>query len=351
MVIKTSTLAVTLALALWTVGCGPAVTLRMLEPAAVTVPPHVETVALVDRSRPSNAGEGILGVIEGVFTGEAIGVDTEGRAQALQGLASGLANSPRFRVVKTITSRDEVESSLFDEGLGWAAASALCEQVGCQGIVALEAFDSDSRVDTSVERERYKDDEGDWHSRAVHVAQRETHVLVAWRLYDVAGTQVVDDMRDHARDETWEAKGKSEGDARRDLPSQYDTVRQLAFESGEIYAARIAPTWILVRRSYFGGGDDRLKQAKIHVKADDWPAAREIWLGMAEDPDLKLRGKAEFNLALAAEVEGLLTRAVEWGRLAAEHFPKAKVRGYLYNLERRVAAQEVLREQLEGAPE
>ena len=105
MTIRTLILAAALAVAAWTMGCGPAVTLRVLEPAAVTVPPQVETVALVDRSRPSNAGEGILGVLEGIVTGEAIGVDTEGRAQALQGLSSGLANSPRFRVVKTITSR------------------------------------------------------------------------------------------------------------------------------------------------------------------------------------------------------------------------------------------------------
>ena len=351
MTIRTLTLAAALAVAAWTMGCGPAVTLRVLEPAAVTVPPQVETVALVDRSRPSNAGEGILGVLEGIVTGEAIGVDTEGRVQALQGLSSGLANSPRFRVVKTITSREEVESSLFDEGISWGAARDLCAQVGCQGIVALEAFDSDSRVETEVERERYKDDEGNWHSKAVHVAERFSHVLVAWRLYDVAGERVIDDLRDHATDKTWKGKGDTEGEARRHIPSQYDTVTELAFESGEYYAARIAPTWVLVRRAYFAGGDDRLKEAKVHVKADDWPVAREIWLGMAEDPDPKVRGKAEFNLALAAEVEGLLGRAVEWAQLAAEHHPKPKVRGYLYTLQARLAAQEVLREQLEGAPE
>ncbi len=340
-----------LILACGAVGCGPAVTLRVLEPAAVTVPPAVETVALVDRSRPSNAGEGVLGVLEGIVTGEAIGVDTEGRVQALQGLSSGLSNSPRFRVVKTITSREEVESSLFDEGMSWGAARDLCAQIGCQGIVALEAFDSDSRVQTSVERERYKDDEGNWHSKAVHTAERSTHVLVAWRLYDVAGERVIDDLRDHGSDNTWKGKGSSEREARNRIPSQYDTVTELAFESGEYYAARIAPTWVLVRRSYFAGGDDRLKEAKIYVKADDWPAAREIWMGMAEDPDPKLRGKAEFNLALAAEVEGMLGRAVEWARLAAEHHPKPKLRGYLYTLEARWAAQELLREQLEGAPE
>ena len=184
---RTLILSIPLLTALWTVGCGSAITLRMLEPAAVTVPPHVETVALVDRSRPAPAGEGALGVLEGLFTGEAIGVDTEGRARALEGLGAGLNNSPRFRVVRTITSRDEVESSLFDEGLSWGAATELCAAIGCQGIVALEAFDSDSHMDTKVEREKYKDDEGNWHSKAVHKAQRTTRVLAAWRLYDVEG--------------------------------------------------------------------------------------------------------------------------------------------------------------------
>jgi hypothetical protein len=80
-----------------------------------------------------------------------------------------------------------VESSLFDEGLSWGAATELCAAIGCQGIVALEAFDSDSHMDTKVEREKYKDDEGNWHSKAVHKAQRTTRVLAAWRLYDVEG--------------------------------------------------------------------------------------------------------------------------------------------------------------------
>ncbi len=348
---RPTTLATALLLTSLSVGCGPAITLRVLEPAAVTVPPHVETVAVVDRSRPAHAGEGALGVLEGLFTGEAIGVDTEGRARALEGLTAGLNNSPRFRVVRTITSRDEVESSLFDEGLSWGAATDLCAAIGCQGIVALEAFDSDSHMDTSVERERYKDDEGNWHSKAVHKAQRTTRVLAAWRLYDVDGRRVVDDLRDHTVDETWTGSGDTEGEARNRIPSQYDTVTELAWDSGEYYAARIAPTWVLVRRAYFASGDDRLKEAKVYVKADDWEAARGLWLAASEDPDPKLRGKAEFNLALAAEREGFLGRAVEWARLAAEHFPRTKTRNYLYTLERRVVAQDVLREQLEGAPE
>jgi hypothetical protein len=343
-------LAVTVAVLASSLGCGPAITLRVLEPAAVTVPPHVETLAVIDRSRPSDAGEGVLGVLEGVVTGEAIGVDTEGRHAAIEGMGAGLANSPRFRVVRTITSRQEVRSSLFDSDLPWDAAAALCADLGCSGIVALEAFDSDSRVDHEIVLEEYTDDEGEKRRRQVHKVRRITHVLAAWRTYDLVGRRVVDDLRDHMTERTWRGEGKTEHDARDELPSQYQTVRMLAVESGEAYAARIAPTWALVRRPYFATGHDVLREAKPYVLADDWLGAEQLWHEVRDYGDTKTRAKAAFNLALACEVDGRLERAVEWASDAVIGLPNAKVRRYLALLKRRLAEQELLREQMSGAP-
>ncbi len=333
------------------VGCGPAITLRVLEPAAVTVPPHVDTLAVIDRSRPSDAGEGVLGVLEGVVSGEAIGVDTEGRHSALEGLGAGLGNSPRFRVVRTITNRGEVKSSLFDTDIPWEAAELLCADLGCNGIVALEAFDSDSRVEHEVETEEYEDEEGKKRTRKVHVVRRFTHVLAAWRVYDLVQRRVVDEARDHSTRRSWRGDGDTEAEAMGELPSQYHTVREVAFESGEHYAARIAPTWVRVRRPYFVTGHDGLRDAKPYVMADDWLAAEQLWHEVREYGDPKARAKAAFNLALACEVDGRLARAVEWASEAVVDLPKPRVRRYLSLLKRRLAEQELLQEQMSGAPE
>ncbi len=329
-------------------GCGPAVTLRVLQPAEKTVPSHIQTVAVLDRSRPSNVGEGFLGVMEGLVTGEAIGVDTEGRQEAINGLLDVLEESPRYQIVIPMVDREQADSHLFETTIDWEAADAICARVGCEGIVALEAFDSDSHVDHEVETRTKKDDDGNEKKIRVHVVQRQTRVMAAWRIYDVVNSRVIDDDWDHSVAETWDAEGKTESDARGRLPSQYDTVCDLAYRSGDDYARRIAPAWIYVRRAYYASGDSRLKDAKFAVKDGDWETASRIWEGMLDDADAKLRGKAGYNLALAREQAGLLGEALDLATVAGEAWDKARIRNYRWILEQRMMDEDKLMRQLEG---
>ena len=345
---RTCVIVLACVLGLTAVGCGPTVRLRVLEPADVNVPPHVETLAVVDRSRAAGAGEGFLGVIEGALSGEQIGADTVGRRSAVDGVGSGLQNSPRFRVIRTITDRQEVASSLFDTAIPWGVARDLCVELGCDGIVALESFDSDSHVDHSTRREEYEDDEGKERTRTVHVVQRRTSVDATWRLYDVEHQHVIDDDYDYARSRTWNEEGRTEGEARDRLPDQHATVKELGFELGETYARRIAPSWTVVARSYYARGDDSLKQAKGHVRCDDWGTARQLWHTLLESDDPRIRGMAAFNLALACEVEGQLDEALSWITRAAKDLPKNKVYRYLHELEHRLTADERVRKQMRG---
>ena len=84
---------------LFTLGsCMKNTRLQVLQPAVLTVPDHINTIALVDRSKPSN---GWLNVLEGIFTGEAIGQDRRSREEAVHGLTNALTRTPRFQVKNT----------------------------------------------------------------------------------------------------------------------------------------------------------------------------------------------------------------------------------------------------------
>ena len=50
-------------------GCMPKTSLEVLRPADVALPPHIEKLAVIDRSRPANLGQGVLGTLEGLVTG------------------------------------------------------------------------------------------------------------------------------------------------------------------------------------------------------------------------------------------------------------------------------------------
>ncbi len=338
--------SVLLALCWGTIGCSPSVKLRVLEPAAVAVPPHIDTVAVVARTRPSTGGQKVLNVLEGALTGEAIGTDREGAARAKQGVVAALAESPRYDVVVPPLELQGVGSGVSAPPLAWQRVERICEDVGAQGLVVLEAFDTDSHIDESVENRTRTNDAGkEVHYKVFH-AQRHTHMASTWRFYDASTRLLLDELYDHANSRSWEESGDTPEVARSKLPAQLETVRHVAFDAGEDYGRRIAPSWLWVRRAYYGRGDPGLKQAKKHVKATQWAQAEAIWQELTESEDPTIQGKALFNLALAREREGELDRAAELSRQADALLDKGRSRDYVSTLETRRAKQVRLEQQM-----
>ncbi len=333
-----------------TSGCATRVRLKVLEPAAVYVPSDIRTLAVIDRSRAGNAAQGIAAAVEGAFSGEALGVDAAGRVEAIHGLTGVLTESPRFRVVQVMSDSDLVDADLFGRELSWRAAKRVCAQVRCQGIVALEAFDSDS---TLMENRRTREEvteDGRTVKKTVYEVSRSTRVTTGWRVYDTRRMTVLDQVYDVAATDTWTEEGDTLEEARRKLPSQMETVQQIAYDMGEDYARRIAPSYVYVVRKLYTRGDPRFKQANNYVKAQTWDPAVRLWEEVAREQDPKLRGKANFNLALAAEVVGDLERALNLAQAALEDLNNRRCVEYVRILQDRLAAQELLRQQMAHPP-
>lgn len=332
-------------------GCASkSMSMNVLQPADVMVPANIDTIVVIDRSRAQGGGQGALAILEGALSGEAIGVDIEGRKQALNGAVTTLQASPRFDAMLIPLDKEAAESDLFDSTMSWKAAKKLCQQYKCQAIVALEAFDSDSGYNhTSHVEERTEGERTVKHT--VHDVTRDTNVAVAWRLYDVENQRIVDDMRDMALARSWSEHGDTEAQALQSLPSQYDTVAVLGHDVGALYGARIAPTWIVVSRAYYTKGHDDLKLAKNYVMAGDWSGAQALWTPLTGSPDAKVRGRAEFNMAVAAEVAGDLEGALAWARKAAVDLANNKSRSYVTVLEQRIADFHKLQEQMSAPSE
>lgn len=334
-------------LGLLAASCTPKINIEVLRPAAVMSPPEVKELTVVDRSRAKNAGQTVLGVLEGALTGEAIGADRNGRSRAMTAVVTGLRDSPRFDAAESFAQKKELESNLFDKELSWETADKICAQSGCQGIVALEAFDSDSSLDISSSRRKETVD-GKEVTRTVWEAQRFTKVVTAWRYYDVVNRRILDDLRTWDRSYTWTETGDTKREAINRLPNQTFTVEYVGELAGTGYAQRIAPSYIWVVRDYYGGGHDELKLAKNSVRALDWADASRIWTGLhGSAPDPKIKGKAAYNLALAAEVQGDLDTAIQWATEAAKLLSNSRARTYRGVLQRRKSDEARLAEQMD----
>ena len=331
-------------------GCSPAISVRLLDPAAVTLPDYVSTIAVVDRSQVTHPGEGFLGAMEGFASGETAGADRAGAEGAVMGLVNALAASPRFSVVQIQADPRAVDSSLFDSLLGWDRVEQICRENGAQALVALESFDSDSELEIETEDIEEEDEDGRVRHRVRYNAQRMVRAQVRWRTYDGSGPTVLDEGRRRGWSEHDRAYGDTREQAVAALPWQAEVTHRLGIRSGEAYGRRIAPSWKTESRPYYGTRDERLEAASRAVLQDDWAGASAIWQQMLSDPDPRWRGRAEFNLALAAEVTGDLPAAREWVGRAVETLRNGRARHYRAVIERRIREDEQLERQMWGEP-
>ena len=346
-----SRVAAALLVGILATACGPKVQMQMIRAADVAVPSTVQTVAVIDRSGASNIGQGILGVLEGALTGEAIGADTEGRRETVRGLREMLATSARFDVVQP--SGIEREQSLFAREMSWRTATKICRDAGCQGIVALEAFDSDTSDDVTQRQVERTDSNGRKYNATEWSVDRRTRVLTAWRIYQPDGQRILDDLRDRTDRYSWTGRGDSRAQAMRNLPSQVETVRLSAYRAGASYGRRIAPTPMLVYRSFYARGkkSSELKLGKNYMRARDYEGAIRVYEGLAEHPESKVRGRAQFNLAVAEEAMGRFERSLTAARAAAVTLGNGRSRRYVVTVEQRIRERDRVQEQMAPPPE
>lgn len=117
-----------------------------------------------------------------------------------------------------------------------------------------------------------------------------------------------------------------------------DQVRDVALERAETLAGRMNPTFTTVERTWFPGGSARLKAAGELAKNDDWASAISAWSTLYDEGSDKERGRAAFDLAVAAERSGDVRLAHAWLELALPLLPEKHTAPYLAELVARGAA-------------
>jgi hypothetical protein len=333
---KTSLLSFLLALVLLS-GCMKSARMTVLQPAQMTIPEHISTVAVVDRSKPSN---GWLNVLEGMLTGEAIGQDRRSREQAVQGLTQVLTRTPRFKVKYTgIEMTGSKAGSNLPAPLDWPEIERICREYGADAVVTIESFDSDNNTSTRSVQNKRKDKNGKQYIETTYNGRQRTGVRMGWRMYDPSTKIILDEfVTDDYLERT--SSGATERAALNNLPSQVNVTRDVAHIGGTAYGMRIAPVYVQVNRQYYGkskAAKAEMKQAARLAAAGNWDKAAEIWKKLSEKPgmDQKAAGRAAYNMAVAAEMKGQLELAQEWAEKAWTKYGNKKAKYYINTLKMR----------------
>ena len=326
--------------------CMSSTSLQVLKPADITLPDHIQKIAVANRSLPSKKNA-FGNVIEGLLTGERLFMDREGSADCVFGLADVLTQTPRFDVTRAINlDLRGTGTSVFPSPLSWKEVAQICEDNNADALAVLEVFDSDSHLDFAIQENKVKNKAGGYTIVIEHIADMRMRVTAGWRIYDPANKLIIDEFKseDH---QNFAGKGKNREPAEANLPQKRKAVSETGLFAGKQYGYRIAPMWVRVSRSYYSRGNDDLKKAARMARVNNWKGAVEIWKYMVEMSfDYKLAGRAAYNMALACEIEGKLQLARTWARKSYEEFNIKTGMTYARTLERRIADNERLKEQI-----
>ncbi|MBC8464045.1 MAG: hypothetical protein H8D62_00035 [Bacteroidetes bacterium] len=320
------------------------VAVNVQRPANITIPHHIQNVVIANRSLPAKENRG-RNILEGFLSGEGIGADKQGSAFCVTGLSQMLSANERF----TATHAAGLElygtgTDKFPPLLNWKEVNSICETYNADALIVLETFDSDSRTFLGEARTRYKKVDGVKVPYTEYPAFLSMEIESGWRIYDATNRRVIDENK-FIEVKEFKKWGGNPEDARRRLPSPHQALREAGIFAGEQYGFRIAPIWISVSRSYYINKHDDFKTAKSAVKRGDWETAMELWKGLAANADSKIANQACYNMALASEVSGNLSTAIEWAKKSRKRGNK-KANSYIRILQNRQLDQKKLAEQL-----
>lgn len=294
--------------------CKQRVYLTVAEPAAVFLEKEYETAGVINRSYSSGAST-IVDAVDNALTLEG-NLDHKGSKAAVQGVFDELSVNPRFQSVKLLDSMTVNGGGIdvFPAQLTWDEVDRICEANQVQLLFVLEFYDTDTKVDYSQEMVNQNTPLGTVQVPR-HTATMRTTVKTGWRIYDPKNRWVRDEfwLRDVHRTS---GSGINPAKALGTLMKRGQAVQQLSTQIGRFYAGRVRDQRFRVWRNYFNKGSRKLKIATRRSEVGDWDGAAELWLEETKSPKRKVAGRACYNMAIYAEINGDLQGAIDWAQKA-----------------------------------
>lgn len=313
-------------------------------PADITLSQEIKSVVVANRTSPkkNNLAENI---IEGILTGEVIGLDKKGSKYCIDGLVGLLDGSERFQ----IKNMGDLElkgtgTSSFSYPLKWKKVQNICNSYSADALLVLETFDSDSRVFFGKPIKRVFKRKGKKVIEMRHQAILEMKIESGWRIYDNKNQKIIDEKR-FTEIKEFKVYGSSNNDAERKLPNLSQALKKSGDFAGKEFGKRISPVWIKVRRMFYIGKGDQLKTAGKLIRKNNFDDATVIWKQLIDADDKDIASKASYNMALASEIKGFLNTAIDWAKKSKELGNK-RATHYITILNKRIIDQRKLNNQL-----
>jgi hypothetical protein len=294
----------------------PSLYFELLQPPAVNLPGHIESMALVDRSQSSS---GFLNFIE---TGELnfLPLDRPDPLRiCMNGLADQVNKDGYMELIRTGLVLKRPGSSLaFPKAMDCTEVSSLCDSFRCDALLVLEFFH-------------------------VEFLNSLVEARAGYRIYDPVSRRIVDQIQ-LFQQVSWRKTGWSPDGRELKVSGEEEAYYQACYFSGVQYGRRILPAWSRVERFYFDRPvrDTSMAYGIRMMEVHNWEAAQRSLQRAAGSGHPKTEARAAHNLAVVFEALGDYPGALEWAQLAWAKYGLTESREYALQLNRRLAEIEAL---------
>lgn len=288
-----------------------ALTIETPVPAKEELPSDIQSLTLMDRSindQFQNFNEDSLQkyFYRNGYQLSTVILDSMAADTTIQALASLMFESGRYDVVVPVDRnlRRDTPAEILPDTLNPSFVSSICKQYNTDALMVMEQFST--KVMTDNIAEKYFENSGTVYS---YYATLDLKNDASFRIYKPCSKTIEIQLSDTIY---WESTDNIQVRMFSKLPS----IKQALINAGIKVAldldSKISPSWVTVKRGYFlfDPKNDPAQQLMNENKTDE---AEAIWMEKTQSPNKKIRSRAEYNMALASELDGNIEKAIEWG--------------------------------------
>ena len=329
------------------IGCSATshLTMGVKQPARVPIPSDVVRVGLINRSLPAE-GNTSLDKIDKILSLEGLRLDELGAEAALNGLKAELQRSGRFESVTLIDDVQSVRKGLgvFPAQLSWAEIDAICDTHNVDVIFSLEYYDTDATATYEQKTIQIANPIGMKSDVLGHSVTIKTAMDNGWRVYDPRKKDILDESN-YQDNIVSVGEGINPFKAVEAIAGRKESVIQLSNNLGNTYGLNIRSLTRRVTRDYYVKGTNNFELAQRRAQAGDWTGAENLWEQELSNPDLKIAGRAYYNMAIINEINGNLDKAMEYASKSYADYKNRDALRYVNILKyRKQQAQELDRQ-------
>jgi len=269
------------------------------KPTIVKLPSDVKRIVIVDKTQGN-----FLTSIEGVLSGEMIGIDKTLVQECIAGITNPFLNNSKIQITRypeRLNSENKTSTG-FGTVMNWSQVQQIADQSNADALLVLEYFDTDFTIRNTTSPNNV----------GVILFQGLAKAKVGIRIY-LPKTQSLFYENNFTFSKTYGETAANRQLLLGKLLVGTDALKYVSYELGNFVGQRFVTYRTWEDRVLMKGKTDAIKRAERQIIAQDYPNAINT-LQEAYKTEKKTRNKADIahNLGYCYEIEGDLELSKKW---------------------------------------